>query len=195
MANTLTKKQLQRIAITDYAQIRNQIKSGDLFFCSGNYWISKQIAGFTNSPWSHIGIIIVMPEIDRVLLLESVEDMGVRIVPLSKYLNNYEHNTGYDGELLIASDSRVNSTSFTNIFSRGVDLITQPYDKDEIIKILGRIILGTGRANPNDRYICSELVYECFNTARLHYTYNNNGFISPQDIWVDRNVDIKWRLK
>jgi len=87
MAFAISRKDIDRLKSVSYEEIRATLKSGDLIFASGDYLVSKAIQKVTHSPWSHVAIIIRVEEIDRILLLESVEDMGVRIVPLSKYLH------------------------------------------------------------------------------------------------------------
>ena len=49
----------------------------------------------TDSPWSHVGVVFWLKSIQRVLLLESVESIGVRFAPLSKYLSDYKKGKPY----------------------------------------------------------------------------------------------------
>ena len=46
------------IATSNYSQIRDTIKTGDLLFASGNSLMSSMIKGATNSVWSHVAFII-----------------------------------------------------------------------------------------------------------------------------------------
>jgi len=119
-------------AVTRYKTIRPKLRSGDLFFCSGNYLISKAIRTFTKSPWSHVGIIFVIKQIDRVLLLESVEDMGVRFAPASNYFEEYEDSEPYDGNIVLGRVDGMNDKLVEKIASFGCDELTRPYDKAEI---------------------------------------------------------------
>jgi hypothetical protein len=82
MANHLDEAALAALAVKPYDEVRADLRSVDLFFCSGNYLVSKAIRRITNSPWSHVAIIFVVGEIGRVLLLESVEDDDARIAPV-----------------------------------------------------------------------------------------------------------------
>jgi hypothetical protein len=56
-----------------------------------------------------------------------------------------------------------------------------------------RILFRIGKKERNKSYICSELVRDCFSKAgvvfQLHDTY-----ISPQEIWKDIRVTMKYRL-
>ena len=101
MAFAISRRDIERLKSVSYEEVRLTLKSGDLIFASGDYLVSKAIQKVTHSPWSHVAIIIRVEEIDRILLLESVEDMGVRIVPLSKYLHTYENNRPYKGKIIV----------------------------------------------------------------------------------------------
>lgn len=194
MAAPLDSKAIKALPLLSYPDIRSTLKSGDLLFTSGDYLISKAIQKMTDSPWSHVGIVIRIPSIDRVLLLESVEDMGVRFAPLSKYLNDYESGKPYKGRAVIARCNDVSEDTIKGLMSFGVDELTQPYDKDEIAKIMARITLGIGRKERDREYICSELVYECFASAGKEFAYNSGGFISPEDVWGDEQVSLLSRI-
>uniref|UniRef100_B8DIP7 Permuted papain-like amidase enzyme, YaeF/YiiX, C92 family n=1 Tax=Nitratidesulfovibrio vulgaris (strain DSM 19637 / Miyazaki F) TaxID=883 RepID=B8DIP7_NITV9 len=194
MAGHMTKADIAAQQVKDYPVIRTALKSGDLFFTSGNYLISKAIQEVTSSPWSHVGIIFVIPSIDRVLLLESVEDMGVRFAPLSKYLSDYEGKAPYKGMIVTATVAGVENAALANLAQMGVDQLTRPYDKAEIGRILARVILGKGKLRRDKEYICSELVYECFINAGISLNTNPKGFVSPEDIWQDPRVTLAQRI-
>lgn len=154
--------------------------------------ISQAIQKVTDSPWSHVGIVFRVDSLERILLLESVEDMGVRFAPLSKYLKDYENNKPYKGRVILARCKA--KTSIEPMVSFGIDELTKPYDKDEIAKILARVILGRGKKSRDREYICSELVYECFTRAGKDFPFNPKGFISPEDIWLDPDVELVGRI-
>ena len=46
--------------------------------------------------------------------------------------------------------------------SYGMDELTKPYDNFEILRIGFRILFNVSRRSRDRKYICSELVYECF---------------------------------
>lgn len=194
MANPIEKKEIKALPVFPYSDLRPNLKSGDLLFASGDYLVSKAIQMVTNSPWSHVGIVFCLDSIDRVLLLESVEDMGVRFAPLSKYLNNYENGKPYKGCIVIARCKDVDSSTVAGLSTFGIDELTQPYDKDEIAKILARVTLGLGKKEKDREYICSELVYECFSQAGKEFKYNTKGFISPDDVWLDQKLSLVGRI-
>lgn len=178
-----------------YSSIRRELQSGDLLFCSGDYLVSRAIRQFTNSPWSHVGIILRVESIDRILLLESVEDMGVRFAPLSKYIDDYDVGRPYMGTLVFGRVSGLKTAQIPKIAQFGADELTRPYDKSEIGKIVARIALGVGRSRRDREYICSELVYECFSNAGVTFEYDSRGFVSPENIWANQRIKPLWRLK
>lgn len=192
MAHELTQEQLTQIPPRKYKIIRNELQTGDLIFCSGNYFFSKLIQKFTKSVWSHVGIIYKDEKLDRILVLESEKLYGVRLAPLSKYVKDYHgKNKPYKGKVIIA---RVNATTdYKQAISFGMDELTKPYDNVEVIRIAIRILFGITRRETNRNYICSELVQECFKKENIFFK-DNDTKISPDDIWKDERVNMLYRL-
>lgn len=92
----------------DYRECRKEeISNGDLLFCGGNYWFSKVIRYLSGkSKASHVGIIYWWN--GRLMLLESVEGKGVRIVPVSQYLENYNNtHKPYDGRVYLGRHKKL----------------------------------------------------------------------------------------
>jgi hypothetical protein len=197
MAKHISNSDIKKIPVVPYPKIRGQLKSGDLLFASGDYLVSKAIQSVTDSPWSHVGIVLKIDAIDRMLLLESVEDMGVRIAPLSKYTEDYEAGKPYKGRIVFARCKDMTDRIVSQITEFGIDELTQPYDKHEIANILARITLGLGRRKNSlgREYICSELVFECFKRGGKEFKFNPKGFISPEDIWIDEKLDLMERVR
>ncbi|WP_414695636.1 YiiX/YebB-like N1pC/P60 family cysteine hydrolase [Phenylobacterium sp.] len=94
---------LERLRPQPYGEIREEVRDGDLLLCSANDSFSRLIRWATKSPWSHVAIAYRLEEIDRVIILECVEKIGVRAVPLSSFISrtsNGEHP--YPGRILLA---------------------------------------------------------------------------------------------
>jgi hypothetical protein len=195
MAEHMDRDAIDRLPRRNYdTDLRDTLKSGDLMFASGNYLVSKAIQACTKSPWSHVGIVFYLKSIDRMLLLESVEDMGVRFAPLRKYLKDYEDGKPYEGSVVLARCKDTTAKVAEALAAFGIDELTRPYDNAEIGVILSRITLGIGKKKRDREYICSELVYECFSYAGKKFAYNKGGYISPEDIWIDPNVSLVGRI-
>ena len=195
MAEKITRQQLQKIEILPYpAAARPLLKTGDLFFCSGDYLFSKVIRYFSKSPWSHVGIIYKEENIDRILFLESELVYGVRIAPLSKYLrDNNGKRKPYKGIIAIAQVDGLNEETIKQCISFGMDELTRPYDNWEIVRILVRILLKRGKKLKDRKYVCSEYVQACFAKAGIEFPFTNN-FVSPDSIWEDERVKLKFRV-
>ena len=98
MAASISKREIKARPRQDYDQVRATLRSGDLVFCSGSYFFSGLIQRFTRSVWSHVGIVYRDEALKRVFILESETGVGVRIVPISKYLRDYhDGRRGYGG--------------------------------------------------------------------------------------------------
>lgn len=195
MAKPLTTQQLQQFPPRKYKLIRNELKTGDLIFCSGNYLFSKVIQKFTKSVWSHVGVIYRDEPLGRILVLESEKVYGVRLAPLSKYLKDYHgKNKPYKGCIVVARIiPELPQQQIFNAISFGMDELTKPYDNWEIFRIAIRILFKISRHEKNRNYICSELVQECFKQAGVRFE-DNNTKISPDDIWNDSHVEMLHRI-
>lgn len=189
MADTFTQQQIDELPVLDYAAVRHNLESGDLVFCAGRYFFSGLIQKVTKSVWSHCGIIYKDPTLNRIFVLESEVMIGVRIVPLSKYLKDYHgRRRPYRGRIVIGRlHPAVADEKVKRAISFGMDELTKPYDNWEILRILVRILLGMGRRTRDRKYICSELVQECYRHAGIVFPYVRRS-ISPDDIWKDERV-------
>ena len=175
-----------------YQLAKSKIKTGDILFCSGRYLVSEMIKKLSNSVFSHVALLVYWNE--RVLVLESVEDDGVRVVPLSHYLYNYENSKEkYNGEMYVARHEVVDSSDFDkekikSMCGKAIDLLNRNYDKDEIAKIVARISLGIVRHTEDFEYMCSEFVDECYKQLEIELTRDPMGFIFPEHIAADSYV-------
>ena len=50
-------KEIGKLKVTPYSEVRDKLETGDLVFCSGKYAISGIIRYFSKSMFSHVGII------------------------------------------------------------------------------------------------------------------------------------------
>ena len=132
--------------------------------------------------------------IDRVMVLESVESIGVRTVPLRKYLLDYDNqNHPYPGGIVIARHSGFAAPRNLKLFGQfAADLFGYPYDNDELAKIAYRIMTKSHRkARQQDReYICSEYVWKCYNQLGIKINHDPRGFIAPADFARANEVEL-----
>ena len=205
---SLAIKSFPRNRSANYKKFRDEIRSGDILLCSGSGWFSKMIQRATNSVWSHVGFVMRLESIDRVMVLESVEPLGVRTVPLSKYLNDYDSNNNpYPGGLVLARhaefENKATEKKLQKFGQFAVDLFGYPYDKDEIAKISARIATSwlpfsnkEKKALKRDReYICSEYAWECYRSIGISVKHDRKGFVAPADFAKDKNISLQAVLK
>lgn len=179
----------QHLPLKQYKSLRHEIRSGDILLCSGSSVFSTLIQRATDSIWSHVAFILRVEAIDRVMVLESVESVGVRTIPLSNYVWDY-NGTGksYPGRLMLARHHDVKEENIPKLSRKAVDFLGYPYRQEEIVHIAARISmhhLGLPDACPDPdgkrAFICSEYAYTCFNSIGVHIDYNPMGFIAPAD--------------
>jgi hypothetical protein len=162
--------------------------------------MSQMIQHATDSHWSHVGVIWRLDHLDRILVLESVESIGVRAISLSQYVNNYNH-TGkpYPGTVCIARHRGFPVDAPTPFGQEVVDLLGTFYDTREIASIALRIMghkLGFGAKPPtnNRLLICSEFAEVIYKSVGIVVPYDPRGFIAPRD-WAEcPQVDLLWHL-
>ncbi|VEB35806.1 YiiX/YebB-like N1pC/P60 family cysteine hydrolase [Legionella cherrii] len=187
--DSFPREDFPNVNTSSYDQIRDTLKTGNLLFASGNSLMSSMIKGATNSVWSHIAFIVRLEAIDRIMVMESVETIGVRTVPLSSYVRNYNGSgKGYPGRLMVAGYQDFPTNSLTNLSKQAVDLLGYPYNTEEILKIAARIgmdAFGFDNTSPEvtspHAFICSEYVAICYKSVGITIDYNQDGFIAPAD--------------
>jgi hypothetical protein len=189
MANYLTKKEIESLPMQPYDEMRRKLQTGDLVFCSGSYFFSQAIQKFTHSVWSHVGMIYRDPTLERIFILESETLIGVRLAPLSKYLRDYHgKNRPYKGNIVVARvDPEIDQAKLNHAISFGMDELTKPYDNLEIVRIGMRILFKVSRRSRDRKYICSELVFECYDSVGVPFKLRDE-YVSPDDIWMDDQV-------
>ena len=146
--------------------------------------------------------------IDRVMVLESVETVGVRTVPLRSYLTDYDSKGGsYPGGLVIARHkdftAKADKIKLKKLGKFAVDLFGYPYDTEEIAKIAARIATSyipfTNKDKKalrrNREYICSEYVWECYKAVGIDIPYDPKEFIAPADFAKVKEVNLQAVLK
>jgi Permuted papain-like amidase enzyme, YaeF/YiiX, C92 family len=195
MANPITKKELKEMPILPYEKLRPYLKTGDIFFSSGSYAFSGVIQRLTKSTWSHVAVIYKDEELNRVLVLEAEPYIGIRLIPLSKYLSDYKgKKRPYKGQIVLSKlNIEVPKQNLGKGISFGLDELTRPYDNWEIFRIMIRILFNISKREKNRNYICSELVRDVFKKAGVLIHYKDT-YISPDAIWKDERVEMRYRI-
>lgn len=148
----------------------------------------------TSSVWSHVGFLIVLKEFDRVLILESVKGFGVRIMPLSNYLERYDGESPYQGKVVLAKYDAAKNFDLENAVNWGLEQIPSSYDTDGLVSGALKIAVGSGHRSNDDEWDCSELVGGIFERGNYAAPYDKRGFICPESIWRDKSINLLARI-
>ncbi|MBC8870942.1 MAG: hypothetical protein H8E44_16075 [Planctomycetes bacterium] len=158
-----------------YTQIRNKLDTGDIVLFSGKGGISAGIKWFTISKWSHVGMVVRLPDWNMVLLWESttlsnIADVmdgkakqGVQLVALSERLRTY------GGEAAIRRLSVKRTAAMNNALMRlRQEVKGRPYEtsKVELVKAAYDGWWGENTENLSSLF-CSELVAEAYQRMGL----------------------------
>ncbi|MFI4965995.1 MAG: YiiX/YebB-like N1pC/P60 family cysteine hydrolase [Caulobacterales bacterium] len=183
-----------------YATIRAEVRDGDILLCSATDIFSRLIRWATKSPWSHVAIAFRMAEIDRVIVLECVEKLGVRAVPLSDFIARTSSGTQpYPGKILLARHTGMSAKSRAKPMKKmaefAFDRLGERFSQGETLKIALRIAVGRFKRHmprilgPKDEFICSEYVARCLGAVGLEVPWDGLGFIAPADFAYDPRID------
>jgi hypothetical protein len=195
---TIPDDVLAKLKPRPYADVRRLVRNGDLLLCSANDPFSRLIRWSSASPWSHVAIAYRIRSLNRVMVLESVQQLGVRTVPLSTFISKTSTGTHpYPGRILLARHAGIADLSAERtrrLFASAFDRLGDRFAGGEILKIALRIVLGRldvrlpRSLGPRDEYICSEYVAKCFESAGLKIPWDGLGFVAPADFAADPEV-------
>jgi len=190
------------LPLAKYDELRHRIHNGDLLFCGGNFAFSKAIRYLSGrSKVSHVGIVYWWN--GRLMLLESVETDGVRIVPFSQYVSNYE-NSGkpYNGRLYLARDRRLHippenetvaASSMRNLrvdqlLGEAATLLNKKFSFKDVFIFFLQGNTGRFRHEDNDQFLCSEFVAKCYAKVDIRYPGDGRGFVAPEHIAMSDDI-------
>jgi hypothetical protein len=189
----------QHMPAQAYADLRPSVQNGDILLFSQKDGMSRVIEWATKSPWSHIGFVIRLDVIDRIMVLQALPT-GVTAVALSIIVNGNgsRAQAPFTGRLLLARHDSfaglVSAEKLRNMSEFATDRFGAPYANIEIIKIALRVAVG--RLNmrmprllqADDEYICSEYAAACYERIGITVPWDGLGFIAPSDFAADPRV-------
>jgi hypothetical protein len=191
---TIPNNVLEHTPLLQIDAVEAVVQTGDLFLCSGHAAMSKLIRFATRSTWSHVAIAVRVDSIERVLVCESVEKIGVRALPLRTFLLGVGGRKPYRGQVLLARHATLNAAGAEakhRMIDGAFDQLGDPFAARDLIKIATRIIVGSAnRRMPSvlkadNEYICSEYAALCFSKAGVKIPWDGRGFIAPCDFAQD----------
>ncbi len=159
-----------------YDAIRPNLRTGDIVLFSGKGNLSQTIKTLSGSRWSHVGMVMVLPEYDFVCLWESttlstLRDLqtgdwrrGVQLTPLSIRIKTYDGDVAV--RHLLDVDLSPLDLGRLNVLRRAT--VGVPYEVSKL-ELLGSLLRGVSIASHDDlcSLFCSEAVAEAYQTMGL----------------------------
>lgn len=150
-------------------------KTGDIFHCTRNSFISKAIRFFIKSNLSHTAVLVMCW--DKPFIIEA-QSKGVYAIPFDEWLVKWKYTFIVTRPSIIIDEKSFALKAMSVIGHTGYDfesfLLRKPFD------------LATGKwrlkDNEDDKMFCSEFVAWCFN---IYESYR----LSPKDVydWCIKN--------
>lgn len=196
----ITTAQFEAMTPEPYSQARYKLQTGDIMLFSSTGVFSQVIEHFTDSLWSHSALVWRVGDaaFDRLLLLESIENVGIRAVSAGNRINGAGSAKAYDGKLVVVRHKLMpdplTPAMVSDMTRFGLDHLGYPYNPDELIKIAARIALGLAgitlhsHLKPINSYICSEFVAKCYESVGVTLAPDVGGYMAPSDIADDPNI-------
>lgn len=194
---------IQSITSTPYESVRSEVRTGDLILCSGAEPLSRIIQAATRSPYSHVAMVVRMLSIDRVLLLEAEWPYGVRAVPMSSYLRDWNGSgKAYPGHLLVARHAALDrgGENVSDMFlSELVDNLGRRYSLKRALRMgLREVVALAGlrfrQLQMQKATVCSEYIFHTYSRLGLHLPCNSKGYILPMDIATHEEISLVCRI-
>jgi len=157
------------------------MKTGDIFFYSGNTWLSRTIKKFTNCEWSHSGIVFI--DNSEIFILElqvrkAWQLPRVGLTPIEFYKGKKYTTIPYPKKYSIDIGLSMCGTKPYDIATLAVFQVIRQLSKTYLHKDLWIGRKGNKAAN---RFVCSEFVAYVINQSTGDFY--NWWEISPADIY------------
>jgi hypothetical protein len=183
--------------MTNYEEIRDKIRTGDIILFSGNNAISHVIKLLTQSKWSHIGMALRLPELDTIFLWEAssllnLQDAiegkafrGVKLVPIRDRLKEFNGVVAIRHLIGIDFDEPANTKAKQKLMQFRKKVRIRPYEKDKID--LMRDALDGSFSEKFENYsslYCTEIVAEAYQKLGL-LPIPQNGLLANEYMTKD----------
>lgn len=192
MTTTIDYESLCGMEVIPLGTLKSKLKSCDLIFCSGLYPFSSLIRQATNSLWSHVGVIFQLEDWGDAFVIESIETIGVRILPLSRFFTDYRDHQPYFGKCVIARPMLPEAFSVRDALSFGVNHLGSLYDTEENLRIAWQFFAGKPSFVSNDRYNCAELAAAILKYGGLTFSASPK---TPETLWQSCRLEILGRIR
>lgn len=173
-----------------YENLRPKLRTGDIVLFSGKGGISTGIKWFTQSKWSHVGMVLRLPEWDAILIWESTtlsniadiesgkERKGVQLVPLSERIRKYNG----EASIRMLKDIEVSPEMLKELSLFRAEVKGRPYEKNQI-ELVKSAYDGPLGVNTEDlsSLFCSEMVAEAYQRMGLLSEEKASNEYTPKD--------------
>lgn len=186
--------------IMPYSQIKGSLETGDLILFSGQYQISKMVERLERSQWSHVAMVVRIPNIDNPLLWESTaltnlpdqiysdNKTGPKVVDLKERLQTYGSDVKpyvppvYSVRKLVVERTPEMIIALQNLFT-SLHGIPNPGEW----KMIWEVVMGRFLNIPSklDNYTCGELVAESYIKMGLLGNKKAINAYMPKDFSTD----------
>jgi hypothetical protein len=184
-----------------YETIRKNLNTGDIVLFSGKGAISHGIKLFTFSKWSHVGIVLRLPDADTVFLWESTtlsnladvidgkKKKGVQLVLLSDRIRTYDG----DASIRHLQNFQIDDNKYKKLMALRKSFRNKPYEKSEI-ELIKSAYDGPWGHNEEDlsSLFCSELVAETYQCLGLISNKLSSNEFTPRDFSDEKHLKLSF---
>ena len=182
-----------------YEEIRGLLDTGDIVLFSGGGFTSNLIKFGTLSEWSHIGLVLKLPEHDLILLWESTtlsktKDIrtgklhsGVQLVSLRDRISNYKG----DVAIRLLQGANLSQEALKRLMELRIQLRGKPYEQSklELFKSAWDGFFGRNKENLSSVF-CSEQVAEAYQALGLVSEDKPSNEYTPSDFSEDNVTEL-----
>ncbi len=183
----------------EYKEIRDELNTGDIVLFSGKGNISAGIKWATFSRWSHVGMVLKLPEYDFLALWESttlsgIADLdtgmprkGVQLVPLSERVANYQGDIAIRQLVGVVFDRE----EIEILMKLRREVSGRPYEQN-MIELIKSAYDGPFGKNQEDlsSLFCSELVAEAYQSLGLLGPSKPSNEYTPADFSMKKKLNL-----
>lgn len=182
--------------LTNYINIRDELKTGDLVLFTGTGLVSNIIK--LSGEFTHIGMIVNFLEYDFTCLWESttlstLKDLesgtlikGVQLVPLSKRISTYDGDIAIRKLIGVKPDIRTNKALLD--FRRNFN--GRKYEKSIMDLIGSAFDIFADKVEDLSTLFCSELVAEAYQRMGLLSEDTPSDMYSPSDFSEEGGLEL-----
>ena len=193
------EREITQKPMRSYSSIRHELNTGDIILFRGSTVFSRLIQRATRSPWSHVALVMRLPEYDFLALWEStglgtIPDIrsgeitrGVQLAPLSERVRSHA------GALAVRrlEGATLGQRERAALMDLRRELRGRPYERS-LVDLARAAYDGAGGASAEDlsSLFCSELVAEAYQRIGLLDDRLPSGEYTPGDFAAHSRLEL-----